>query len=130
MKPVDLIIMPRPAWLKRWIRWRAGLLRQGPGRRAEPDPRDEFPHGAPGSPGGSEQHPRIGLYQAHAGWRPGDRHHDARKQVETDPEVAERYPLMREVAKFIAHPQIRNRGTFGGAIAHADPAGQLPASRS
>ena len=27
---------------------------------------------------------------------------------------------------YIAHPQIRNRGTFGGAMAHADPAGQLP----
>jgi carbon-monoxide dehydrogenase medium subunit len=26
----------------------------------------------------------------------------------------------------IAHPQIRNRGTFGGSIAHADPAGELP----
>ena len=28
---------------------------------------------------------------------------------------------------FIAHPQIRNRGTFGGSIAHADPASELPA---
>jgi len=28
---------------------------------------------------------------------------------------------------FIAHPQIRNRGTFGGSIAHADPAAELPA---
>jgi len=47
-------------------------------------------------------------------------------QVEKDPEVAKRYPLLAEVSKFIAHPQIRARGTFGGAIAHADPAGQLP----
>jgi len=46
--------------------------------------------------------------------------------VEHDPEVAKRFPLLLEVAKFIAHPQIRRRGTFGGAIAHADPAGQLP----
>src|SRR5215217_2202121 len=28
---------------------------------------------------------------------------------------------------FIAHPQIRNRGTFGGSLAHADPAAELPA---
>ncbi len=48
-------------------------------------------------------------------------------EVEHSPEVARRFPLLPEVAKFIAHPQIRRRGTFGGAIAHADPAGQLPA---
>jgi len=48
------------------------------------------------------------------------------RQVEYSPEVAKRYPLLAEVSKFIAHPQIRARGTFGGAIAHADPAGQLP----
>lgn len=47
-------------------------------------------------------------------------------RVENDPEVAKRFPLIPEVAKFIAHAQIRRRGTFGGAIAHADPAGQLP----
>ena len=46
--------------------------------------------------------------------------------VENSPEVASRFPLIPEVAKFIAHPPIRRRGTFGGAIAHADPAGQLP----
>ncbi len=46
--------------------------------------------------------------------------------VEHSEEVAKRFPLLPEVAKFIAHPQIRRRGTFGGAIAHADPAGQLP----
>jgi carbon-monoxide dehydrogenase medium subunit len=47
--------------------------------------------------------------------------------VEKDPAVARNFPLIQEVMQFIAHPQIRNRGTFGGAIAHADPAGQLPA---
>lgn len=46
--------------------------------------------------------------------------------VENSPEVIRRFPLLPEVAKFIAHPPIRRRGTFGGAIAHADPAGQLP----
>jgi carbon-monoxide dehydrogenase medium subunit len=48
-------------------------------------------------------------------------------RVEHDPEVRRRFPLIAEVMAFIAHPQIRNRGTFGGAIAHADPAAQLPA---
>jgi len=47
-------------------------------------------------------------------------------KVEHDAEVVKRFPILPEVAKFIAHTQIRRRGTFGGAIAHADPAGQLP----
>ncbi|MCK6628048.1 MAG: xanthine dehydrogenase family protein subunit M [Anaerolineae bacterium] len=49
------------------------------------------------------------------------------RQVERDPLVAERAPLLREAMPYIAHPQIRNRGTFGGSLAHADPAAELPA---
>jgi len=47
-------------------------------------------------------------------------------KVEHDPTVAQRAPIVLEAMPHIAHPQIRNRGTFGGAMAHADPAGQLP----
>lgn len=47
-------------------------------------------------------------------------------QLERDPLVKEHLPLLHETIPFIAHPQIRNRGTFGGSIAHADPAGELP----
>lgn len=36
--------------------------------------------------------------------------------IEYSTEVAKRFPLLPEVAKFIAHPQIRRRGTFGGAL--------------
>jgi CO/xanthine dehydrogenase FAD-binding subunit len=46
--------------------------------------------------------------------------------VEHSPEVAKRFPLLPEVTHFIGHAQIRRRGSFGGAIAHADPSGQLP----
>jgi carbon-monoxide dehydrogenase medium subunit len=46
--------------------------------------------------------------------------------VENSSEVTQRFPLLAEVMPNIAHTQIRARGTFGGAIAHADPAGQLP----
>ncbi len=49
------------------------------------------------------------------------------RQVERDPLVAERAPLVHETMPHIAHPQIRNRGTFGGSLAHADPAAELPA---
>ena len=48
-------------------------------------------------------------------------------QVEHDALIAERAPLVHETMPDIAHPQIRNRGTFGGCIAHADPAAELPA---
>lgn len=41
--------------------------------------------------------------------------------------IAERSPLIKETMPFVAHPQIRNRGTIGGSIVHADPAAELPA---
>lgn len=44
----------------------------------------------------------------------------------TDPLIAEKAPLLHEAIPFIAHPQIRNRGTLGGTLAHADPSGELP----
>lgn len=47
--------------------------------------------------------------------------------LERDPLIAERAPLVRAAMPFIAHPQIRTRGTFGGSIAHADPSAELPA---
>jgi aerobic carbon-monoxide dehydrogenase medium subunit len=48
------------------------------------------------------------------------------RRLERDPLVAEAAPLLHEAVPFIAHPQIRNRGTFGGSLAHADPAAELP----
>jgi carbon-monoxide dehydrogenase medium subunit len=51
------------------------------------------------------------------------RHH----AIETNELVRERAPLLAETMPFIAHPQIRNRGTVGGSLAHADPAAELPA---
>ncbi|HEV7783869.1 MAG TPA: xanthine dehydrogenase family protein subunit M [Thermoanaerobaculia bacterium] len=49
------------------------------------------------------------------------------RRLERDALVAEAAPLLHETIPFIAHPQIRNRGTFGGSLAHADPAAELPA---
>jgi len=49
------------------------------------------------------------------------------RTVERDPLVAERAPLLHTVMPHIAHVQIRNRGTIGGSLAHADPAAELPA---
>lgn len=47
--------------------------------------------------------------------------------VEHDPLVAQHAPLLHETMPHIAHWQIRNRGTIGGSLAHADPAAELPA---
>ena len=49
------------------------------------------------------------------------------RSLERDPHVRRLAPLLREAVPFIAHPQIRNRGTVGGSLAHADPAAELPA---
>jgi CO/xanthine dehydrogenase FAD-binding subunit len=49
------------------------------------------------------------------------------RAVETSPLVREQCPLMAEAMPQIGHVQIRNRGTIGGSLAHADPAGELPA---
>jgi aerobic carbon-monoxide dehydrogenase medium subunit len=47
--------------------------------------------------------------------------------VQRDPLIAEHASLLRVVVDTIADPQVRHRGTFGGALAHADPASDLPA---
>lgn len=47
-------------------------------------------------------------------------------KVETSELVKRSNPLVHETIPHIAHPQIRNRGTFGGNMAHADPASELP----
>lgn len=44
-----------------------------------------------------------------------------------DPVINEKVPLLSEAAKLIADPQVRNRGTIGGDIAHGDPANDHPA---
>ena len=47
--------------------------------------------------------------------------------LQRSPEVAAHAPLLTEAVAHIAHPAIRNRGTLGGSLAHADPASELPA---
>jgi carbon-monoxide dehydrogenase medium subunit len=49
------------------------------------------------------------------------------RAVERSPAVARRAPLLADAMPWIAHPQIRNRGTIGGSLAHADPSAELPA---
>jgi len=48
-------------------------------------------------------------------------------ELERDREIARKLPLVHEALPHIAHPQIRNRGTIGGNLAHADPASEMPA---
>ena len=56
----------------------------------------------------------IGAMTTHARSRP-------------DPLVAEHAAVLAKTARTVADPQVRHRGTLGGALVHADPAGDLPA---
>jgi carbon-monoxide dehydrogenase medium subunit len=49
------------------------------------------------------------------------------RAVEQDPAVREAFPLVTEAVETIGHVAIRNRGTVGGSVVHADPAAEWPA---
>lgn len=66
---------------------------------------------APSAAGGL----RIGALARHA-------------DLAASPLVRERAPLLAEASRHIGHAAIRNRGTLGGSLAHADPAAELPAA--
>jgi CO/xanthine dehydrogenase FAD-binding subunit len=46
--------------------------------------------------------------------------------LEHDEGVGQRIPLLAQAVRLVGHAQIRNRGTVGGSVAHADPAAELP----
>jgi aerobic carbon-monoxide dehydrogenase medium subunit len=48
-------------------------------------------------------------------------------EVLADPLIKQHAPLYSEAAPHVAHPAIRNKGTLGGSISHADPASEFPA---
>ena len=47
--------------------------------------------------------------------------------IQKSREIAIHAPLLADAIAHVAHPAIRNRGTVGGSLAHADPASELPA---
>ena len=49
------------------------------------------------------------------------------RDLERDSDFLKTYSLFADALPHIAHPQIRNRGTIGGNLSHADPASELPA---
>ena len=49
-------------------------------------------------------------------------------ELAASPAVIERAPLLAEAARHVGHAAIRNQGTLGGSLAHADPAAELPAA--
>jgi aerobic carbon-monoxide dehydrogenase medium subunit len=62
----------------------------------------------------TKTHVRIGALTRHV-------------ELERSPEIAKLLPLVAAAIPHIAHPAIRNRGTFGGSCALGDPAAELPA---
>jgi carbon-monoxide dehydrogenase medium subunit len=49
------------------------------------------------------------------------------RRIRDDAGIKERLPLLHDAAGTIGDPQIRNRGTIGGSVAHADPSSDWPA---
>jgi CO/xanthine dehydrogenase FAD-binding subunit len=47
------------------------------------------------------------------------------RSLEKSPDIKKNCPLLAEAVKWIGHPQIRNRGTVGGSLVHADPTAEL-----
>ena len=62
----------------------------------------------------AKTHVRIGALTRHA-------------ELERSADIAKHLPLVAAAVRHVAHPAIRNRGTFGGSCALADPAAELPA---
>ncbi len=48
------------------------------------------------------------------------------RDIEDDQRLATAHPLLKAAVEHVAHYQIRNRGTVGGSLAHADPAAEMP----
>jgi carbon-monoxide dehydrogenase medium subunit len=48
------------------------------------------------------------------------------RDIEDDARLVTAHPLLKAAIEHVAHYQIRNRGTVGGSIAHADPAAEMP----
>jgi CO/xanthine dehydrogenase FAD-binding subunit len=48
------------------------------------------------------------------------------REIEQSPLIASKLPVMAAAMRYVAHLAIRNRGTIGGSLSHADPAAELP----
>lgn len=48
------------------------------------------------------------------------------RDLELSPLVIERCPILAKTVSFIGHSSIRNRGTIGGSLVHADPSAEIP----
>src|SRR5262249_46544327 len=48
------------------------------------------------------------------------------RDIEENSQLARVHPLLKAAIAHVAHYQIRNRGTVGGSLAHADPAAEMP----
>ncbi len=50
------------------------------------------------------------------------------RDIEQSPLVVEKWPFLSKAISFIGHSAIRNRGTIGGSLVHADPSAEIPTS--
>ena len=105
---------------------RARRRGQDPGRRAEPAAGAPDAAQRPGD-GHRPRPDRLAARRPRRRRRDRDRRDDPAPEVGSDTLVAEHAALIAKAVEHLADAQIRHRGTFGGALAHADPAGDLGA---
>ena len=119
-------------------RARTGRRGRRPARRARRRGQDPRRRPEPGAAAGHAPGPALAPRRRQRRRRPGRhpddrrrpglrRHRPASATAERSALVAERVPVLAEALPFIGHVSIRNRGTIGGSIAHADAAAELPA---
>ena len=103
---------------------------EGAGRRPEPDADAELPAGPDRAPGRHQPDDAASTETACRrghGRDPGAGAAAARGALER---IGQALPVLTEALGQVAHPQIRNRGTVCGSLAHADPAAELPSVMS
>ena len=100
---------------------------QGAGRRPQPAADDALPAGAADAAGGHQRSRRSSGDRRAPQGRPHRRRARPTAICSSRAILRERFPLVIEATETIGDLQVRNRGTVGGSLAHADPASDLPA---
>ena len=121
------ILRARRLSTKRWRCWRDGDAKAA-GRRHEPDSDDEAAAGRAGASGGHGPHEGSELHSRGGGTLHIGATTTHYRGGELRRWCARKCPLLAETAANIGDVQVRNMGTIGGSVAHADPAADYPAA--
>ena len=99
---------------------------KGSRRRPKPVAAAQLPDGAARGAGRSERHQGDLSFMELRGDSVAIGALTRHREIEHSPLIASRLPVMSAAMRHVAHLAIRNRGTIGGSLSHADPAAELP----